>query len=85
MDIELVRLRSEVAALETLVVALTRSLAGWQPGFPRSLQATAEELRQRYQYLPLLHVSPENAELVSADFQEAWERLMKLVQRSATA
>jgi hypothetical protein len=81
MDIEVVRLKSELVALETLVVALTRSLASWQPTFTKSLQATAEELRERYRHLPIRNSSPETADLVAAEFQEAWDRLMQLVLR----
>ena len=51
MDIEVIRLKSELAALETLVVALTRSLASWQPTLAKTLQATADELRERYRHL----------------------------------
>jgi hypothetical protein len=81
MDMELIRLRSEVVALETLVVALTRSLAGWQPSLARSLNATAAELRERYRHLPIRDASPETADLVAAEFQGAWDRLIQLVQR----
>jgi hypothetical protein len=81
MDIEVIRLKSELVALETLVVALTRSLASWQPTFAKSLQATAEELRERYRHLPIRGSSPETADLVAAEFQQAWDRLMQLVLR----
>jgi hypothetical protein len=79
MDIEVIRLKSELVALETLVVALTRSLASWQPGLAKTLQATADELRERYRHLPLRDSSREMADLVAAEFQEAWDRLMQLV------
>jgi hypothetical protein len=81
MDIEVIRLKSELVALETLVAALTRSLASWQPSLAGSLQATAEELRQRYRHLPLRDSSPETADLLAAEFQGAWDRLMQLVLR----
>jgi hypothetical protein len=81
MDIEVIRLKSELVALETLVVALTRSLASWQPSFAESLRATAKELRERYRHLPIRDSSPETADLVAAEFQEAWDRLMQLVVR----
>ena len=81
MDIEVIRLKSELVALETLVVALTRSLASWQPSLTRSLRATADELRERYRHLPIRDSSPETADLVAAEFQEAWDRLMQLVLR----
>jgi hypothetical protein len=82
MDMELIRLRSEVVALEALVIALTRSLAGWQPSLARSLNATADELRERYRQLPVRDSSPETANLVATEFQDAWDRLMLLVRRS---
>ena len=44
MDVEVIRLKSELVALETLVVALTRSLASWQPSLAQSLRATAERV-----------------------------------------
>jgi hypothetical protein len=81
MDIEMIRLKSELVALETLVVALTRSLASWQPTLAKSMQATAEELRERYRRLPILDSSPETTDLVAAEFQQAWDRLMQLVLR----
>ena len=81
MDIEVIRLKSELVALETLVVALTRSLASWQPSLTQSLRATAEEMRERYRHLPIRDSSPETAELVAAEFQEAWNRLTQLVLR----
>jgi hypothetical protein len=81
MDIEVIRLKSELVALETLVVALTRSLASWQPSLANSLQATADELRERYRHLPIRDSSPETADLVAAEFQQAWDRLMQLVLR----
>jgi hypothetical protein len=81
MDIEMIRLKSELLALETLVIALTRSLKSWQPSLGASLRATAEELRERYRHLPIRDSSPETADLVSAEFQEAWDRLMQLVLR----
>ena len=81
MDIEVIRLKSELVALETLVVALTRSLASWQPTFAKSLQATAEELRERYRHLAIRDSAPETADLVAAEFQEDWDRLMHLVLR----
>jgi hypothetical protein len=65
--------------LETLVVALTCSLASWQPSLAQSLQATAEELQERYRHLPIRDSSPEAADLVAAEFQQAWDRLMQLV------
>ena len=83
MDVELIRLKSELVALETLVVALTRSLASWQPSLGNSLQATAEELRERYRHLPIIDSSPEMVDLVAAEFQQAWDRLMQLVLRPA--
>ena len=58
MDIEMIRLKSELVALETLVVALTRSLASWQPSLDKSLRATADELRERYRHLPMRDSSP---------------------------
>jgi hypothetical protein len=82
MDIEVIRLKSELVALETLVVALTRSLASWQPTLAKSMQATAEELRERYRHLPIRDSSPETADLVAAEFQQAWDRLMQLVVRA---
>jgi hypothetical protein len=81
MDIELIRLKSEVVALETLVVALTRSLASWQPSLAQSLRATADELRGRYRHLPIRDSSRETANLVAAEFEQAWDRLMQLVLR----
>jgi hypothetical protein len=81
MDIEVIRLKSELVALETLVVALTRSLASWQPTLPKSLQATADELRERYRHLAIRDSPPETADLVAAEFQQAWDRLMQLVLR----
>jgi hypothetical protein len=85
MDIEMIRLKSELVALETLVVALTRSLASWQPTLAKSMQATAEELRERYRHLPILDSSPETAGLVAGEFEQAWDRLMQLVLRPATS
>jgi hypothetical protein len=81
MDLEVIRLKSELVALETLVVALTRSLASWQPSLDKSLRTTADELRERYRHLPMRDSSPETAGLVAAEFQEAWDRLMQLVLR----
>jgi hypothetical protein len=81
MDIEMIRLKSELVALETLVVALTRSLASWQPSLDKSLRATADELRERYRHLPMRGSSPETSDLVAAEFEEAWDRLMQLVLR----
>jgi hypothetical protein len=81
MEIEVIRLKSELVALETLVIALTRSLASWQPSLASSLQATADELRERYRHLPMRDSSPETVDLVAGEFQEAWDRLMKLVLR----
>ena len=81
MNIEMIRLKSELMALETLVVALTRSLASWQPSLDKSLRTTADELRERYRHLPIPDSSPETADLVAAEFQEAWDRLMQLVRR----
>jgi hypothetical protein len=57
-------------ALETLVIALTRSLASWQPSLANSLQVTADELRERYRQLSIRHSSPEAADLVAAEFQQ---------------
>jgi hypothetical protein len=68
-------------ALETLVIALTRSLASWQPSLANSLQATADELQERYRQLSIRDSSPEAADLVAAEFQQAWDRLMQLVLR----
>ena len=82
MDIEVIRLKSELVALETLVVALTRSLASWQPTLAKSMQATAEELRERYRHLPIRDSSSETAGIVAAEFQQAWDRLMQLVLRA---
>jgi hypothetical protein len=81
MDIEVIRLKSELVALETLVVALTRSLASWQPSLAQSLRATADEMRERYRHLPIRDSSPETAELVAAEFEGAWDRLTQLVLR----
>ena len=81
MDIEVIRLKSELVALETLVVALTRSLASWQPSLTKSLRATADELRERYRHLLIRDSSPETADLVAAAFQEACDRLMQLLLR----
>jgi hypothetical protein len=83
MDIETIRLKSELVALETLVVALTRSLASWQPSLAKSLPATANELRERYRHLPIRDSSPETADLVAAEFQQPWDMLMQLVLRPA--
>jgi hypothetical protein len=55
----MIRPKSELVALEALVVALTRSLASCQPSLAKSLQATAEELRERYRHLAIRDSSPE--------------------------
>jgi hypothetical protein len=81
VDTEMIRLKSELLAVETLVIALTRSLASWQPSLDKSLRTTADELRERYRHLPMRDSSPETANLVAAEFQEAWDRLMQLVLR----
>jgi len=81
MDIEVIRLKSELVALETLVVALTRSLASWRRSLTQSLRATADEMRERYRHLPIRDSSPETADLVAAEFQEARNRLTQLVLR----
>jgi hypothetical protein len=81
MDIETIRLKSELVALETLVIALTRSLASWQPALDKSLRATADELRERFRHLPMPESPPGTSDLVAAEFREAWDRLMLLVLR----
>jgi hypothetical protein len=85
VDIDMIRLKSELVALETLVVALARSLASWQPSLDKSLRATADELRERHRHLPMADSSPETADLAAARFQEAWDRLMQLVLRQDRA
>ena len=72
---------SKSAAAPKAPLALTRSLASWQPTLAQSLRATADELRERYRHLPIRDSSPETANLVAAEFEQAWDRLMQLVLR----
>jgi hypothetical protein len=77
----MIRVKSELIALETLVVALTRSLTSWQPSLGKSLRTTADELRARYRHRPIRDSFPEMADLVAAELQEPWDRLMQPVLR----
>jgi hypothetical protein len=79
MDIEFIRLRSELIALEALVIAVFRDMQRQDPALSPSLRVMASRTTEEYSRIPVKHPSPEIADLMAAEFQVAWERLLQRV------
>lgn len=81
MNIEDVRLRAEFLALEALVIMITRALRDASPSFAASLPQAA---RQSAELLTRVHPagsSAEQGDLLTAELQEAWDRLTQKILR----
>lgn len=79
MDMELIRLKSEFLALETLMVAVLKSMQRSMPQFAESLRTSAQAATEQYRELPVKAQSPEESDLLAAEFQEALNRLLQRV------
>lgn len=80
MDIETIRLRSEFLALEILTVQTVRALADAHPSFAQSLREQGNLTTERLSRLAIPRApTPEQADLLSSELQEAWERLLQRV------
>ena len=79
MNIDAVRQRAEFLALEALVVMITIALRDGLPSVAASLPLAA---RQSAEQLTRVHpkgVAAEQGDLLMAELQEAWGRLMQQV------
>jgi hypothetical protein len=75
MDIERVRDRAEFLALEILVTATVRALQRWNPSFAKSFREVVNQKTEEYRLVPFRDAgSPEEADLLAAEFHEAWVR-----------
>lgn len=79
MDIADVRLKCEFLALETLVVAVTRAMARGSPAFEQSLRETGNQALENYRLIAMPDRNPLEADLITGEFREAWERLLQRV------
>lgn len=79
MNIEMIRLRSELVALEVLTVGVVRDLQRKEPALRPALQQLADRMTAQSDRLPVQANSAEEADLLASEFQEAWQRLMQRV------
>jgi hypothetical protein len=77
MDIEIIRLRSELIALEILTISTVRALQEAFPSFAQSLPMAGAGTSEQLRTLAVRHAPPEMSDLLTAELQEAWERLLK--------
>lgn len=79
MDLEIVRVRAEFLALETLVVMLARAVAESGPAARQSLATALKESGEKLTRAHPKGVSAEQGDLLMGELQEAWERLARRV------
>ncbi len=79
MDIETLRIKSDIVALDILVTVLTKYLQVTDPLFTKLLRDATEHATNNFNQLTIKDYSPEEADLIAGEFQESWERLLKQV------
>lgn len=79
MHIESIRQRAEFLALETLVIGITRAQQRAFPFFASSLAQTGSQFLGELSLVAMKDVSPEQADLLTAELRDAWEKLMQRV------
>jgi hypothetical protein len=75
-DIEMIRLRCKLHALESFVITLAKGMQLMHPAFAEALRATKDEWSAAYRQIPTKGETAEEAEVIKAAFLEAWERLI---------
>jgi hypothetical protein len=78
-DIEMIRLRSELAALESLVIVMAKGMQGLSPRFAEGLRLSKDRAPKTHEQISTQAATPQEADLVANEFREAWERLIQRV------
>lgn len=79
MDPKIIAFRAEFLALETLVVGLMRGLIATIPDAAGVLQQKGTQFAEELRLRAIRGVTPEESDALSAEIQDAWERLIQRV------
>ena len=79
-ELEIVKLKMKIEALSLVFFGVCNALGRAYPAFVPSLLSTVKEKQIEYQSIALKGISPEISDLMAAEFQEAFDDLISLME-----
>ena len=79
-ELEIVKLKMKIEALSLVFFGVCNALGRASPAFVPSLLSTVKEKQIEYQSIALKGISPEISDLMAAEFQEAFDDLISLME-----
>ena len=79
-ELEILRLRMQIHALQVLVTMLYTSLAQSSPTAPQDLRDQFASLRSNHERIALTGLKPGYSDLIAGEYQEALDDLLKLIE-----
>lgn len=83
-ELEIVRGKMKTEALTVIFLGVCSALARTFPTFGPSLLASVREKQTDYQQMVLKNLSPAMSDLMAGEFQESFNDLVKLIEKSIT-
>ena len=81
-ELEIVRAKLKTEALTVIFLGVCNALARSFPSFGPSLLSTVKAKQIEYQKVVMKDVSPAISDLMAAEFQEAFDDLVKQIEKS---
>lgn len=79
-ELEILRLKNQILALQILLRALCGAIGRTSPSFLPSLHETGKQMREEYSKIVLKGYPPEQSDLIAGEFQEAFDDLIKFIE-----
>lgn len=82
-ELEIVKLRSQILALETILSMLCSALGRSFPSFSQSFHETGKLLKEEHSKVLLKGYSPEMSDLLAGEYQDALDSLLKYIENNS--
>ena len=79
-ELEILRLKMQIHALQVLVTMLYTSLAQSSPNAPQDLREKFASLRSDHDQIVVKGLKPGYSDLIAGEYQEALDDLLKLIE-----
>ena len=80
-ELEIVRLKAKILALETVLSTLFSALGRTFPSFSQSFRETGNAMKEEYSMLAVKGYPPELSDLLAGEYQEALDELLKFLNK----
>ena len=80
-ELQIIKLKSQILALETVVKMLCSALGRTFPSFLQSLHESGIRAKEKYSHMSLKGYPPEMSDLLAGEFQEAFDDLIKFITK----